>query len=504
MEIIKKGKYISVKCKDNYSYIIDNVLKYYDIEKYKNTLVYVLTYEQEYDLYDKYDNFILYNVEHLHSFGTWYFDIWHNFIEHYKRKIIEFWDIDIINYKKIVELFPDFVKVYKFVPLRYVERKQIDYTTPKKFDAIQIGLTQYMSSYRDYTLYSLNKSKDTVPTFSIININKSRYSIEELYDEINLASTVLNIPRTQANSQEQVRLGELISMGCNIVTKTNKISYLADYVHEKNFFSENILQEIRDTKPIENVAEKFRNDTESEESFIQYYNKCLDKWYNTDISYFYTVIIAAVAKDSLNETLRSLMENTMFGRMQILVMDVSNTEDIKYLINDTYSGCGNIYYVKSSKNAADVAFNEGIKYSVGKYLCFCVSGDRYRDLYFDFSYDNFLKEDINILVTDYIENDIIMNMLFERLGVGPILQCCLFNRKIIDIQFEHSSCGFYIFSGVLCKKYGYTYRKDDLVYVTSGYIVPKTDDVLLLDNHFDDGSQNWIEVTKNKMMKYDI
>ena len=68
MEIIKKGKYISVKCKDNYSYIIDNVLKYYDIEKYKNTLVYVLTYEQEYDLYDKYDNFILYNVEHLHSF----------------------------------------------------------------------------------------------------------------------------------------------------------------------------------------------------------------------------------------------------------------------------------------------------------------------------------------------------------------------------------------------------------------------------------------------------
>lgn len=505
---IINGKYISVYCETKYTYIIENVLNYYDIEKYKNTCVYVMLYQVNREVVENFNHIIFYNVEHVYCYGEKFANVYKDIVNYTieNNKLAEFWDFDILNYKFYISHFPKLIQHYKFVPFRYVYRNPIEKNNNKKFDAIHIGVTRFISPFRDTVLYHINEKTyfGKFPQFSLIEIERSIYSLEELYNEINLAKVVLNIPRLQHTGQEQVRIGELISMNCDVATVTHGISYMEKYVHEVDYFSPNIYDEIKNLDIYENVAEQFKNDT-SNENYNKYLNECLNKWYKTNNSYLCTAIIASVKQESLNKTIESIKRNNLFNRIQIIIVDVSNNSDIEFAYNNEYKYFENIYYTKSEKRNLASAFNIGMKCAIGKYVNFLTSGDTYFPLYFDNTIDYMeLNPNIDIRITEYLSKGYIMVLSFETTKIGPILQCCMFKREILTIQFdENDTCFSNIFTGILCKKYKYEYAGGDIAdRRTVGWIEPDHNDAAILDKPKMPENFDWVKHTQNKINEY--
>lgn len=96
------GKYVTVFCEIKYNYIIDNVLTYYDTEIYKDVLFYVMTGYCIDNIYTQYNKIIFYNMEHVNGYSSAYGVPFINLINYCidNNILIEFWDFDIINYKK--------------------------------------------------------------------------------------------------------------------------------------------------------------------------------------------------------------------------------------------------------------------------------------------------------------------------------------------------------------------------------------------------------------------
>lgn len=507
-----KGNYVTVYCEKKYSYIVDNILTYYDVEEYSNTCVYVMLYKIDWDVCEKFDNIIFYNVEHLYCYGEQYFGYFRSLIPWCisENKITEFWDFDILNYKIITETFPELIKYYKFKPFRYVNRKKVDNYSNKKFTAIQIGVTRTISPYRDKILYNLNEqnynkhSDPYIENFSIISIEKSKYSLEELYDEINLCKLVLNIPRIQRTGQEQVRIGELLSMNCNVATVTNGISYLSDFVHEVDYFAEDIVQQLQRMSPIENVADRFKDETEDEEDYKNYIKQCYNKWYASDNSYFFTIVIASIKGESLEETIASIRHNNMFERLQIIVVDIAKDSSVEDVYNNEYKGYPNIYYIKSDKSSLEHAYNIGLQVGIGKYICFINSSETYNQLYFDNVKQYLDTNECSIYISPYTRAGYTMGLCFESLGIGPILYCCVFKRECINITFDEDIfCSGIIFSGILCKQHKYIYRGEDVAeWQTLGWDESLDNDLKYLDMKEEPNNFNWIKYTQDKINEY--
>lgn len=484
-EIIK-GRYIDIYCTKKYSFLIENILKYYDTEEYANTCVYYMLYDVNYDIVNKYDKVIFYNVEHLFCYGVDFLKNmgWGNIIKYClsSNKLLYYWDFDVINYRCIVDNIPEILTYYQFKPLRYVDRPRVTKDDLKKYDAIHIGVTRCISPYRDLVLNRLGwfyQNKD-LPDFSLKTIEHSPYSLEELYDEINSCKCVLNIPRISTSGQEQVRMGELISMNCDIFTQTGEyaVSYLSDFIHEIDYTSDAALNDIVNIVPYKDVATQFKNKTKTNYNYSRYVNECFDKWYEKPESYILSTVIAAVKKESLVNTINSIKENNNFNRIQVIIVDISGGDDIEKIYNEQYNYV-NFYYIKSNKNSKERAFNIGLKASIGKYINFITSGDTYRSLFLDYVI-NFLNNNTqyDIYITSYIVGDYNYILTFKENKIGPMLPCCFFRRNIINIDFdENIACSTIIFSGVLCETYNYIHNGFSVTnWEQFGYIMPQKSD----------------------------
>ncbi len=279
-----KGENVTIYCNIQYNYIVDNILTYYDTVQYKGVLFYVTLGYCIDNIYDLYDKIIFYNIEHVCGYSDDYYKAFANVINTCIEKniLVEFWDFDIMNYRKLLQLMPKLINYYKFKPLRFVEYKRVE-DGFKKYDAIQIGGTRIACDYRNKVFYHFNEldiKNAYNSSFSMINIERSKYSLSELYDEINSANVVLNIPRLVTNMQEQLRLGQLISMNCIVATQTFGVPYLSDFVTEVDFMSDDIFDVLKNMNTVCNVADKFKEQTFTEESYNMYIQLCLKKWYD--------------------------------------------------------------------------------------------------------------------------------------------------------------------------------------------------------------------------------
>lgn len=500
------GKYVTVFCETKYNYIIDNILTYYDTEIYKDVLFYVMIGYCIDDIHTKYNKIIFYNVEHVNRYSSGYGVPFTGLINYCidNNILLEFWDFDVINYKKTISTIPKVLPYYKFKPLRYVCYKKVE-NINKKYDAIQIGGTRIQCPYRNAVLEKFNsidiinafsKYKD----FSMINIERSKYSLDELYDEINSSKIVLNIPRGAGTGQEQVRIGQLVSMNCTVATQTWEISYLSDFIYEVDFMSDDIFEVLKDINVQENVAEKFEQKTSSEEEYKKYVNEGLDKWYNKDNSYLYTVVIAAIKEESLINTITSLQNNNIFNRIQIIVVNVG--DDTIKTACDNFR-LSNVYYVESDLKIVEHAYNIGLSSAIGKYITFCTSGTVFISSYFDI-----LQEESNsnkncgIFIHGYRYNGQYYYLTFESLNIGPLLHCTVIKRDLINIKFnEECPNSSIIFSGILCKRneykcYYFDKHSTPIAAVDDNY---KSD---CLNRQFaSNTNKNWIEEVQKEINK---
>lgn len=393
---------------------------------------------------------------------------------------------------------------YKFKPLRYVCYKKVE-NTDKKYDAIQIGGTRIQCPYRNAVLQNFNKidiidAFSKYKNFSMINIERSKYPLNELYDEINASKVVLNIPRMHNTGQEQVRIGQLISMNCTVATQTWEISYLSDFVHEVDFMSNNIFEILKNIKFQENVAENFKQKTFIEENYKEYINECLEKWYNKNNSYLYTVVIAAVKEESLKNTIKSLQDNDIFNRIQIIVVNIGDNS-IKKVCDDFRFD--NIYYIKSDLDSVEHAYNIGLSSAIGKYITFCISGVFFTSSYFDVLYDESKNnKDCDIFIHGYCTNGQYYFLTFESMGIGPMIYCTVFKRSIINIKFDETiESSSVVFSGILCKHNNYKYY----TYNMHGSDVAAIDGAYENDMKYvkrNNSVANWIEEAKKEINKY--
>lgn len=502
------GKHITVFCETKFNYVIDNILTYYDTEQYENVLFYVMTGYCIDNVYTQYNKIVFYNIEHVSGYPSAYGVPFVNLINYCidDNILVEFWDFDVINYKKIISTMPKLLPYYKFKPLRYVYYKKVE-NNDKKYDAIQIGGTRIHCPYRNNVLEKFNKIDiingfSKYKDFSMINIERSKYPLNELYDEINSSKVVLNIPRMSHTGQEQVRMGQLVSMNCTIATQTWEVSYLSDFVNEVNFMSDDIFEVLKNINNQEDVAEKFKQQTESDESYKNYVNKCLDKWYDTNNSYLYTIVVAAVKGDSLKNTIKSLQENDVFNKIQIIVVNIGD-DSIKTVCDEI--NLENVYYVQCDEKTIEHAYNVGLSSAIGKYITFCISGTVFVSSYFDNVYDEIQNDkDCNILVHGYRCDGVYYTLTFETLKIGPILSCTVIKRKIINIKFnENCNNSSIIFSGILCKYNNYTY-----------YSVNKFNNfVAAIDANYEDdikyissinSSTNWIEDVQKEINGFSL
>ncbi|WP_296865188.1 glycosyltransferase [uncultured Methanobrevibacter sp.] len=503
--LITFGKHIVIHCDKIHNFIIDNILTYYDTEYYNGVLFYVTTGIYDIDFCKKYNKIIIYNTEHLVYYSN--DNIWNLFFDMLLNNnlLLEFWDFDIVNYRALIYWHPKLIYKYKFKPLRYVDTYKKVTTENKKFDAIQIGGTRYMCPYRNNVLFKLSKIEEE---FSFLSIDKSKYSLSELYDEINSAKVVMNIPRLELSGQEQVRIGQLLSMNCTIVTHTNLISYLSDFVYEVDFNDENIFNTIKSIPVKKDIYKKFKESTELDLHYNNYIKKCYDKWYNTKIpfyeSYIYTIAITTIDVDTLKTTLNSIIHNSLFTRMQILILDISINDGVEKYINEVYNKIDNVIYIRCEEQNISSSRNEAISLAIGKYLYFINSG---QEIYYDFLNKSleFMEHhlNINVLVASFVNKENVAIVLnFEKLNIGPILQCCIIRRSCInDLYFQNIPCSDIIFTGILCKYNNYKYIENNISDVNISFIDNEISEKKFPYLPNNDG-ENWLTYTKNKINEY--
>lgn len=505
-----KGKHVSIYNETKYKYITDNILYYYDIEEYDNTCVYVMLEEHNYDIIDKFDKIILYNVEHVIVYGKMFLSNYYPFIKEILKnnKLLEFWDFDIINYRMICYYVPEALTHYKFMPFRYVPRKCVDEGEKKKYELLQIGVTRYQSPFRDKVLQQIiTLIRNNNLNFSLKEIEVSNYTMEELFDEINSSKYVLNVPRLQSGCQEQVRLGELISMNCNIVSFNAglyTVSYLTDYINDINVNKSGGVtrEDLDNLKLINGVAEKFKKSTLLQDDYIKYTNSCYEKWYsNSTDSFILSVCITACDKSMLEKTILNLQDNNIYSRIQIFINDLSSDDEIKSYYENNLDHF-QFYYIKSN-NKYD-AYNTNIKCAVGKYIMFIDSGDVYMSGYLDNVTERMNTPDFEIyydfFVTCYTQNNIVYNLAFDEVDIGPILQCCVFKRNAIDYYFDTTVYSAdIIFTGVLRKQHPYYFNLKDgqIDKYNYAYIMPEIQFVYEEDP-FED-QYEWLDYVKTKI-----
>lgn len=493
------GNYIRVFINKKYNYLSDLVLKYYDIQEYDGVLFYCDNSNFNSYILEADDKIVWYNIEHLSSYckSDKFEQAMNKLIQ--ENRLAEFWDFDLSNYRYIITTYPQLFEYYRFKPLRYVKYRKVD-NLDKKYDAIQIGVLGTWCPYRNSVVHHFSKDIDT--EFSMLTIDRSKYSLSELYDEINSAKTVLNVPRIYGVGQEQLRIAQLICMNSTVVTQTFKISYLSDYVYEVDFLKDDILPTIKSFKTLNNVAEIFKNDTEEDNNYNKYTNRCYDKWYKTDTSYIFSIIIPAFHKKQLKLTLDSIKENVIFDKIHITVLDNSENEEIKEYCKSEYNNV-NVISKKYGESLADM-YNKAISCEQGKYVYFAEPGMLICPLFFDKALKEFENNnDKDILIFKYLKNNYIFNLLFEELNIGPMLHCVVFKRNIINIKMQDVECAKIIFSGILCKHNAYKQINTTYYDLTTCVDLDKSDeDSYIFSNNTIGNGINWVEFTKNKINEY--
>lgn len=256
------------------------------------------------------------------------------------------------------------------------------------------------------------------------------------------------------------------------------------------------------------IYKKFRDKTESSNAYSKYIQQCLDKWYNIESPkhppYIYTIVITAINSSTLEQTLNSIINNSLFNKLQILVLDISEDDNVEMYVNNNYKKSENVFYINCEEKNVSYSRNKAIRCAIGKYIYFINSG---QEIYYDFLNKSleFMENntDTNIVISSYLNNkNIVMELLFENLNIGPILQCCVIRRSCInDICFENVPCSDIIFTGILCKHNKYEYIKSRIYDVNISFINNEESEKLFpkLENK---NNENWVTFTQNKIKEH--